>query len=130
MAKMEESMVNQDALEMTEQNPATGTQENQEAEPTEQEKPKKKSGRHLTPQEQLAHIAEQQKQLAARARQIRAREDAKERKARAHRLIQIGGVAEAVFGAPIEGADMLSRFEAFLRQQDERGGYFSNALKG
>lgn len=96
----------------------------------EQEKPKKKSGRHLTPQEQLARIEEQQKQLRALARQIKAREDAKERKARAHRLIQIGGVAETVFGAPIEGADMLSRFEAFLRKQNERGNYFSDALKG
>ncbi len=89
----------------------------------------KKTGRHLTPTEQLERIAEKQKQLAARARQIRARENVKERKARAHRLIQIGGIVESVFGAAIDG-DMLLRLENFLRTQDQRGNYFSNALKG
>ena len=44
---------------------------------------KKKSGRHLSPAEQLAHIEELRKQLTAKARAIKAREDAKERKARA-----------------------------------------------
>lgn len=128
---MDENKTNQDALETTEQDPATEEQKNQDTqETTEQEKPKKKSGRHLTPEEQLAHIEELRKQLIARARAIRAKEDAKARKARAHRLIQVGAVVEAVYGAPIEGADMLSRFEAFLRQQDERGSYFTNALKG
>ncbi|MBO4853327.1 MAG: hypothetical protein IKX77_03175 [Clostridia bacterium] len=86
----------------------------------ETEQPKKKNGRHLTPAEQLERIAAQQKELAARARAIRAKEDAKVRKARAHRLIQVGAVAEAVYGAPIAGADMLARFETFLRaRQDE-----------
>ncbi|MBR5162988.1 MAG: hypothetical protein IKW79_03075, partial [Schwartzia sp.] len=55
----------------------------------ETEQPKKKNGRHLTPAEQLERIAAQQKELAARARAIRAKEDAKVRKARAHRLIQV-----------------------------------------
>lgn len=90
---------------------------------------KKKSGRHLSPQEQLQRIAAQQKELAARARQIRAREDAKARKARAHRLIQVGAVVEAVYGEAIEGEKMLKSLENFLRKQDERGHYFSDALK-
>lgn len=115
--------------------PATEGQEPKKPEPVtvteekEQEKPKKKSGRHLTPQEQLARIEEQQKQLRALARQIKAREDAKERKARAHRLIQIGGVVEAVYGDAIAGESMLNALENFLRKQDERGNYFSDALK-
>lgn len=89
---------------------------------------KKRSGRHLTAQEQLDRIAEQQKALAARARTIRARESTKERKLRAHRLIQIGGVVEAVFGAAIEGEKMLKALEDFLREQDRRGNYFSKPL--
>ncbi len=109
---MEESMMNQDALETTEK-----------------EKPKKKSGKHLTPQERLAHIAEQQKQLAALARQIRAKESQKERKARAHRLIEVGAVVESVYGDAIEGEKMLKALENFLKKQDERGHYFSDALK-
>lgn len=103
-------------------NEATATEAQVQDQPT-----KKKSGRHLTPAEQLERIAAQQKELAARARAIRAREDAKERKARAHRLIQVGAIAEAVFGAPIAGADMLARFESFLRS---RHGELADALKG
>ena len=114
--------MNEEAIETKEEAAAAATEAT--------EKPKKKSGRHLKPEEQLARIAEKQKQLAAQARAIRAREEAKERKARAHRLIKVGAVAEAVFGAPIAGADMLARLESFLRKQDERGHYFTDALKG
>ena len=80
---------------------------------------KKKSGRHLTPQEQLERIAAQQKELAARARAIRAKEDAKARKARAHRLIQSGAVLESVFGGAIAGAEMLARLDGFLRARHD-----------
>lgn len=90
---------------------------------------RKKSGRHLSAAEQLAHIAEQKKQLDAKVRVIRARESAKERKARAHRLIQIGGIVEAVYGAAIEGEKMLKVLEVFLREQDQRGNYFSKPLR-
>ncbi|MBE6095345.1 MAG: hypothetical protein E7199_07760 [Schwartzia succinivorans] len=76
---------------------------------------KKKSGRHLSPQEQLERIAQQQKELAARARAIRAREDAKARKARAHRLILVGAVVEAVYGDAISGDSMLKALDNFLR---------------
>ena len=89
---------------------------------------KKKSGRHLTAKEQLARLAEQKKKITAMERAIRARENVKERKARAHRLIQIGGVVEAVFGGAIEGETMLKVLEDFLREQDQRGNYFSKPL--
>ncbi len=96
---------------------------------TDDQPKKKKSGRHLSPAEQLARIEEQLKQLTARARQIKAKEDAKARKARAHRLILVGAVVEAVYGEVIEGEKMLKSLENFLRKQDERGHYFSDALK-
>ena len=96
---------------------------------------KKKKSRRLTEDEQIARINKQiakfdemQKALAARKRAAKARGSAKERQARAHRLIQIGAIVEAVFGDPISGDLMLKAFEKFLRDQDARGGYFSKPL--
>lgn len=97
---------------------------------------KKKKSRRLTEDEQIARINRQiakfdemQKALAARKRAAKARGSAKERQARAHRLIQIGGVIEAVYGAPVTGELMLKALENFLREQDRRGNYFSAALR-
>lgn len=75
---------------------------------------KKKSGRHLTPAEQLESIAKRQKALAARARAVRAKINVKERKERAHRLIEIGATVEAAAGAMIT-KNALPFVEAFLR---------------
>lgn len=98
-----------------------------ETETTEQKK--KKSGRHLSAKEQLARLAAQKKRIVAKERAILARESVKERKARAHRLIQVGAVVEAVFGEAISGDSMLKALENFLREQDRRGNYFSAALR-
>lgn len=50
-----------------------------------------------------------------------------ERKARTKRLIEIGGAVESVFGKPLEKED-LPKLIGFLRQQEERGGWFSKAM--
>lgn len=116
-----------DGVKMDEVRNETAAEEMTEA--TAVEPKKKKSGRHLTAKEQLARLAEQKKQIAAKERAIRARENVKERKARAHRLIQIGGIVESVFGGAVEGEPMLKALEEFLREQDRRGKYFSDALR-
>ena len=78
---------------------------------TEQAKPKK-SGRHLTPEEQLQRVEEKQKALAARAAAIRQKIANKER---AHRLILIGAVVEAVAGATVPET-ALPKLEALFRE--------------
>ena len=75
---------------------------------------KTSSGRHLTPEEQLEAIAEKQRALAARARAVKAKINVRERKERAHRLIQAGATIEAAIGATIPEKS-LPHLEAFLR---------------
>lgn len=88
------------------------TTETQDAKQTETKT--KGGGRHLTPEEQLEAIAEKQKALAARARAVRAKINVKERKERAHRLIQAGATIEAATGATIP-EKALPYLEAFFR---------------
>lgn len=48
---------------------------------------------------------------------------------RAHRLIQSGAVLESIYGDAIKGEEMLNALENFLKKQDERGRYFTDALR-
>ena len=78
--------------------------------------------------EKLAELEEKQKKLKEKAKALKAIQSRDERKKRTRRLIEIGATVEKVFGSPIENY-MLPRLEKFLKEQDERGQYFSNALK-
>lgn len=81
-----------------------------------------------TTEEKIAKLREKQAQLKAQEKQLLAKEREKERKARTKRLIEIGGAVESVLGRPIEKED-LPLLIAFLQRQEERGNYFSNAMK-
>ena len=51
-----------------------------------------------------------------------------DRRARAHRLIQIGAICEEVYGDQITEGSMQDALRDFLRGQENRGGFFSKAL--
>ena len=50
-----------------------------------------------------------------------------QKKARTHRLCQIGGAVESVLGDTIEEAD-IPKLIGFLKRQEENGCYFSRAM--
>ena len=68
----------------------------------------------------------------ARVRELKARKRTivknQERKERTHRLIQIGAICEEVYGDAITEGAMQDALRNFLRDQNERGGYFSKAI--
>lgn len=51
-----------------------------------------------------------------------------DRRARAHRLIQIGAICEKVYGDMITEGSMQNALRDFLRGQENRGGFYSKAL--
>ena len=76
-----------------------------------------------TEEKRLQKIA----QLKARLQKEEAKLNQSQRKARTKRLIEIGGVVENVLGSPIEKKD-LQKLIDFLKQQEERGQFFSKAM--
>lgn len=53
-----------------------------------------------------------------------------ERRARTHRLCSVGGAVESVLGREMTREGDIERLMAFLRNQNDRGGYFSRAMNG
>lgn len=80
-----------------------------------------------TVEERIAELQKRQEQLKAQEKALKAKQSQAERKARTKRLIEIGGAVESVLGNPIEKND-LPKLIAFLKQQEERGQYFSKAM--
>ena len=80
-----------------------------------------------TKEERLSELEEKQKQLKEQAKRIRAQISADERKQRTKHLIEIGGAVYSVLGDSFQDGD-VEKLTAFLKQQDERGGYFSKAM--
>lgn len=67
-------------------------------------------------------------QLKAQEKALKARKTEQERKARTKRLIEIGATVESVLGRPITKED-LPNLKRFLQEQEDRGNFFSNAMK-
>lgn len=80
-----------------------------------------------TKEERLSELEEKQKQLKEQAKRIRAQISADERKKRTKHLIEIGGAVYSVLGDSFQDGD-VEKLIAFLKQQDDRGGYFSKAM--
>lgn len=78
-------------------------------------------------QKQILKEQEKVKLSNERIKELQRKKNAKERKERNHRLIQIGATVESVLNRPIE-EDELPKLLRFLQQQEERGNYFSNAM--
>ena len=80
-----------------------------------------------TPEERLAENKQRQEKLKQEERKIKSQMVQAERKARTRRLIEIGAAVESVLGSPIE-KEGLPKLIGFLKQQEERGQWFSKAL--
>lgn len=81
----------------------------------------------ITAEEKLAKLREKQAQIKAQEKKIIAQENAKARKARTKRLIEIGAAAESILGRPFQDND-LQKFLNFLKQQETNGNYYSKAM--
>lgn len=78
-------------------------------------------------QERIAELQEKQKQLKAQERKLKAQQTQEERKKRTKHLIEIGGAVYSVLGDSYQEGD-VEKLIAFLKQQDQRGNYFSSAM--
>ncbi len=78
-------------------------------------------------QAQLEKILETAKQYQEQIKKLECRRAEEDRKKSAHRLIEVGAAVESVLGMPIEHND-LPKLISYLRNQEEKGKYFSKAL--
>lgn len=78
-------------------------------------------------EDRIAELQEKQRQLKAQERKLKARQSQEERKKRTKNLIEIGAAVYSVLGDSYQEGD-VTRLVAFLRQQDQRGNYFSTAM--
>lgn len=78
--------------------------------------------------QQLEKAREKVKRRAAMIKAEERKKAEKDRKARAHRLIQIGSICEEVYGKAITEGAMQEALRDFLYMQDRNGNYYSNAL--
>ena len=78
-------------------------------------------------EERQQRYLEKAKQYGAQMKKLEQQKKQEERKIRTRLLIRMGGVAESVLQRPIEEDD-IERFLYFLRQQEQRGGFFTKAM--
>lgn len=72
-------------------------------------------------------MLEKASRLKAQKKELEKRYKEEQKKARTHRLCQIGGAVESVLGDTIEEAD-IPKLIGFLKRQEENGCYFSRAM--
>lgn len=77
--------------------------------------------------ERIAELKEKQNQLKAQEKKLRAKKSTEERKIRTRHLIEVGGTIYSVLGREFVEGD-VERLAAFLKGQDNRGGYFTKAM--
>ena len=77
--------------------------------------------------ERIDELRKKVEQLKAQERDLTKRHNAEERKKRTRRLIELGGIVESVLGRPTTDQDKV-RLMYFLRLQEQRGGFFSQAM--
>ena len=75
----------------------------------------------------IEELQRRQSELHEIEKQLKARKSAEDRKADAHRKIEIGATVESVLGRHIEH-DELHKLFNYLRDQEKRGMYFSKAM--
>lgn len=77
---------------------------------------------------QIEKKIQELKQLQEQKKRLESRRKEDERKSRAHRLIEVGAAVESVLGRTIEKDD-LPNLLTYLRNQENRGKYFSRAME-
>ena len=80
-----------------------------------------------TIEEQIAELQRKQKELKEQEKRLRARKSKEERAKRTKHLIEMGGTIYSVLGREFVEGD-IERLVAFLKGQDNRGGYFTKAM--
>ncbi|MCR5110252.1 MAG: DUF3847 domain-containing protein [Ruminococcus sp.] len=80
-----------------------------------------------TIEEQIAELQKKQKELKEQEKRLRARKSKEERAKRTKHLIEMGGTIYSILGREFVEGD-IERLAAFLKGQDNRGGYFSKAM--
>lgn len=78
--------------------------------------------------ERMQKALEKAKQYEAQKKQLEQRQKEADRKARAHRLIEIGAAAESVLGREFVTGD-IERFMNFLKTQERNGSFYSKAMQ-
>ena len=79
--------------------------------------------------EQIAEVDKKIEQLKARKKAMLARENAAARKARNHRLIEIGAEVEAALGYALDDEGMRKALGDFLRKQNANGEWANKAIQ-
>lgn len=80
-----------------------------------------------TAEERLLELQKKQAQLKQQEKELKQRISKENRKADAHRKIEIGGAVESVCRIHIEKED-LPKLLSFLKNQEQRGHYFAKAM--
>ena len=80
-----------------------------------------------TIEEQIAELQKKQKELKEQEKRLRAKKSKEERAKRTKHLIEMGGTIYSILGREYVEGD-IERLAAFLKGQDNRGGYFSKAM--
>ena len=75
----------------------------------------------------IEELQKRQAELHEIEKQLRARKSIEDRKADAHRKIEVGATVESVLGRPIQHNE-LDKLFFYLRDQENRGQYFSRAM--
>lgn len=71
--------------------------------------------------EKVRHYKEQKRDLEKQKKE-------EDRKARTHRLIEIGGAVESVLGRDL-GEEEIPKLIGFLKREDKNGSYFLRAMR-
>ena len=77
--------------------------------------------------EKLEELVRRQEQLKAQEREMRKKHAEEERKKRARRLIELGGIVESVLGRDTTEEDKM-RLLNFLKRQEANGRFFTKAM--
>lgn len=78
--------------------------------------------------ERIAELQEKQKQLKAIEKKLKSQKAQEERKKRTKHLIEMGGAIYSVLGDNYKEGD-VERLIAFLKKQEERGRFFTKAMR-
>lgn len=79
--------------------------------------------------ERISELQKRQEQLKAQEKSLKKKQSEEERKKRTRRLIELGGIVEAVLGRATTDDDKV-RFMNFLKRQEANGKFFTKAMNG
>lgn len=77
--------------------------------------------------ERLAELRKKREQLLAQEKAMKKKHAEEERKKRTRRLIELGGIVEAVLGRDTVDEDKI-KFLNFLKKQEANGNFFTKAM--